>query len=306
MKSNVTAANWQPFFAPQTLAKLQGLQLRARRIVEGYVAGMHRSPLHGHSIEFAEHREYAAGDDLRYVDWKVFARTDKYYVKQYEDETNLICYLGLDASASMLYRGPGAAMSKLEYAQCLAAALAWLVLQQQDAVALITFDDQVRGSVPPSNNAAHLKHLLHVLESVQPAAATRAGAVFHEMAEQFPKRGVVVVISDLLDDVVSLAAGLRHLRHQRHDVVLFQVLDPAELEFPFRQPFRFRGLELGKNVITDPGPLRRAYLAELHKHLDAVQFCCREREIDYRLIRTDQPFDVVLSSLLASRATRVK
>lgn len=302
----MTAANLQPFCAPQTLAKLQGLQLRARRIVEGYVAGLHRSPFHGHSIEFAEHREYAPGDDLRYVDWKVFGRTDKFYVKQYEDETNLICYLVVDVSGSMQYRGSAAPLSKLEYAQCLAAALAWLVLEQQDAVALATFNEQLRASVPPSNTAPNLKHILQVLEASQPAGSTRAGAIFHELAEKFVQRGVVVLISDLLDDVGSVATGLKHLRHQRHDVVVLHVLDPAELEFPFRRPLLFRGLEQGLSVVTDPAALRNTYLAELRKHLDALEYHCREREIDYRLIRTDQPFDVALSSFLSSRMTRVK
>jgi uncharacterized protein (DUF58 family) len=302
----VTAGNLHPFFEPQTLAKLQGLQLRARRIVEGYVAGLHRSPFHGHSIEFAQHREYAPGDDLRYVDWKVFARTDKYYVKQYEDETNLICYVVVDISASMQYRGPSAAMSKLEYAQCLAASLSWLVLEQQDAVALVTFDEQVRASVPPSNNAAHLKLVLQVLENAQPSGKTRAGAVFQELAGKFTKRGVVILISDLLDDAASIAAGLKQLRHQRHDVALFHVLDAAEVDFPFRRPLLFRGLEHGTNMVTDPAALRRTYLAEMKKHVDAVQYHCREREIDYRLVRTDQPFDVALTSFLASRMSRIK
>jgi uncharacterized protein (DUF58 family) len=201
----------------------------------------------------------------------------------------------------MLYRGPSAGLSKLEYGQCLAAALAWLVLQQQDAVALATFDEQVRGIVGPSNSAAHWEHLLHLLESVQPAGKTNVGRILHEIAEKYPRRGVMVVISDLFDQVTSLAAGLRHLRHQRHDVVVFHLLDPAELEFPFHRPLRFRGLELDRSVVADPLPLRRAYLRELRKHLDAVQSCCRERGIDYRIVRTDQPLDITLAALLTSR-----
>jgi uncharacterized protein (DUF58 family) len=197
-------------------------------------------------------------------------------------------------------------LSKLEYGQCLAAALAWLVLQQQDAVSLMTFDEQVRSSVPPSNSAPHLKHILHVLESVEPGGVTRAGMVLHELAEKLGKRGVVVIISDLLDQSGALATGLRHLRHQRHDVIVLHVLDAAELEFPFATTMRFRGLEEMHNVVADPAALRRAYLAELHQHLDAIQFYCQEREIDYRLVRTDQPFDVTLSAILSSRASRVK
>jgi uncharacterized protein (DUF58 family) len=302
----VSADNLHPYFAPQTLVKLQGLQLRAQRIVEGYVAGLHRSPMHGHSIEFAEHREYVPGDDLRSVDWKVFARTDKYYVKQYEDETNLICYLVVDISASMQYRGPHSSLSKSEYAQCLAAALAWLVLQQQDAISLVTFDDQIRVNLPPSNIAPYLKHVIQVLDSSESAAATRAGAVLHELAGTFTKRGVVILISDLFDKLDSLVTGLRHLRHQRHDLVVLQVLDDAELDFPFRRPVLFRGLEQASTRVADPASLRRTYLAELSKHIDAIQHACRESEIDYRLARTNQPFDVTLTSLLTSRMSRVR
>ncbi len=302
----MTGDHLHPYFEPQTLAKLHGLQLRARSIVEGYVAGLHRSPFHGYSIEFAEHREYAPGDDLRYVDWKVFGRTDKYYVKQYEDETNLICYLVLDISESMQYRGPASSMSKFEYAQCLAAALAWLVLQQRDAVSLVTFDDQIRANVPASNSPAHWKHLVDVLESARPAAKTRAGAVLHELAEKFSKRGVVILLSDLLDDVVSLTAGWRHLRHQRHDVAVLHLLDAAELEFPFQRPMLFRGLEQGPRVVTDPAPLRQAYQAELQAFLQAVKVSCQEREIEYRMLRTDQPFDRALSSFISSRMSKVR
>lgn len=302
----MTEDHSKPCFEPRMLAKLQGLQLRARRIVEGYVAGLHRSPFHGYSIEFAEHREYAPGDDLRYVDWKVFGRTDKYYVKRYEDETNLICYLVLDVSESMLYRGPSSALSKFEYAQCLAATLAWLVLQQRDAVSLVTFDDRVRVNIPASNSPSHWKDLLQVLETARPTAPTRAGAVLHEVAEQFRKRGVVLVLSDLFDDVTAIRAGLRHLRHQRHDVAVWHVLDPAEIDFPFQQPVLFHGMEGGVRVATDPAPLQQAYQAELQTYLRALQGACQEQEIEYCLVRTDQPIDRSLSSFLASRMTKVR
>ncbi len=293
-------------FDPRTLAKLQGLALRARHIVEGYVAGLHRSPYRGFSIEFAEHREYAPGDDLRYVDWKVFGRTDKFYLKQYEDETNLICYLVLDVSESMLYRSPGAGLSKLEYAQCLAAAMAWLVLHQQDAVGLVTFDDQIRTNVPPSSNASHLRTLLQVMEDVRPVAKTATGPIFHELAERFRKRGVVLILSDLFDNVGSLMAGLKHLSHRRHDVILLHVLDPAELEFPFRNPTMFQGLEQFPELLADPRSLRKAYLQEIERFRTEVQKGCRRYEMDYQLIRTDQPLDMALSKYLAERSARVR
>lgn len=290
---------------PRTLAKLKGLTLRARHIVEGYVAGLHKSPYHGFSIEFAEHREYAPGDDLRYVDWKVFGRTDKVYLKQYEDETNLICYLVLDVSESMTYRGRESAMSKLEYAQSVAAALAWLVLKQQDAVGLATFDSQIRSMIRPAGSPSHLEQLLHVMETATPGKKTAAGPIFHELAQRLTKRGVVVVLSDMFDDVDSLAAGLKHFRHRRHDVVLLHVLDPAELDFPFKGPTEFKGLEEFPEVQADPLVIRRAYLRELAAYRHKLEQTCRREHIDYFLLRTDQPLDVALTNVLATRQRRI-
>ncbi len=290
---------------PKTLARIKGLRLRARHIVEGYVAGLHRSPFRGFSIEFAEHREYVPGDDLRYVDWKVYGRTDKFYLKQYEDETNLICYLVLDASESMRYRGPESAWSKFEYARTMAAALAWLVLQQQDSVGLITFDTGIRSSVRPSSNPSHLQQILDVLEATVPENRTAAAPIFHELAERMNKRGVVVILSDLFDDVSAWMTGLRHFRHRRHDVILLQVLDRAELDFPFSRPTRFRGLEQWPEVVTDPRALRRAYLGEFRKFLQAVRLGCRQNGVDYHEMLTDIPLDKALSSYLSARVQKI-
>lgn len=291
---------------PQTLAKLKGLHLRARHIVEGYVAGLHRSPYHGFSIEFAEHREYAPGDDLRYVDWKVFGRTDKIYLKQYEDETNLLCYLVLDVSQSMQYRSDDTSLNKFEYAQCLAAALAWLVIEQQDAVGLATFDSTLRGVIRPSSNPSHLQTLLHAMETTEFGLKTAAGPIFHELASRLKKRGVVVVLSDFFDDIPSLMAGLKHFRHRRHDVVLFQLLDPAELDFPFQGPTQFKGLEQFPEIQADPQMLRRAYQRELGEFRRQLEIGCRGQNIDYVLVRTNEPLDAVLSKFLATRMARVK
>lgn len=293
------------YFDPATLAKIQGLELRARHIVEGYVAGVHKSPYHGFSIEFAEHREYVAGDDLRYVDWKVFGKTDKFYLKQFEEETNLICYLLLDTSESMRYRGPDAPLSKLDYAKCGVAALAYLVLQQQDSVGLVTFDREIRSIIRSSSNPGHLKQVLHALEHSPPERKSGMGPIFHDLAERLKKRGIVLIVSDLLDDVPSLLAGLKHFRHRRHEVVLLHLLDPAEIDFPFQQTTLFRGLEQLPEVLTDPRALRRAYLDELEKFMRAVRRGCRDQRIDYVAVRTDQPLDVFLSSFLAARMSRV-
>ena len=291
--------------APASLARLKGLGLRARTVVEGYVSGMHRSPYHGFSIEFAEHREYSPGDDLRRLDWKVFGRTDKFYLKQFEDETNLLCHLLLDASRSMTYRGPDAAFSKLEYAQCAAAALAYLILHQQDSAGLVTFDREVRTVLRPSGNPSHMQQILQALDDVRPAEKTAMGPIFHDLAERFKRRGIVIILSDLFDDVTALLAGLKHFRHRRHEAIVMHVLDPAEIEFPFREPTLFRGLERPEQAIVDPGGVRKAYRREFEAFLHAVREGCRRHEIDYVLLRTDQSLEVVLSSYLASRRGRL-
>ncbi len=298
--------NYQKYLDPQTLARLHGLEVRARSVVEGYVAGVHRSPFHGFSIEFAEHREYVPGDDLRYVDWKVFGKTDKIYLKQYEEETNLVAYLLLDTSESMLYQSERAPLSKLEYAKCVAASLAYLILQQQDSVGLVTFDKEIRALVRQSSSPSHLRQLLHVMEDSAPEKKTSTGPIFHELAERLKKRGVVIVLSDMFDNIESMMAGLKHFRHRRHDVVVFQVLDPDELDFPFRQTTLFQGLEELPEVVADPRSLRKAYLEEFGKYLHEVKKQCRANNIDYVLLRTDESLEIPLSSYLASRMTRMR
>ena len=298
------AEDYRKYLNPQTLARLQGLELRTRRIVEGYVSGMHRSPYHGFSVEFAEHREYVPGDDVRHMDWKVFGRTDKLYLKQFEDETNLVSYLLLDSSESMRYRSTADGLTKLEYAQCIAMSLAWLILKQQDAVGLATFDHSIRALVRPSSNPSHLKQLLHVVDSVAGDEKTNTGPIFHDLAERFSKRGMVIVLSDLFDDVPSMMAGLKHFRHRRHEVIVFHVMDPAELDFPFTHQTLFQGLESLPEILADPRSLRKAYLGEVDRYLQEVQNGCRSHQIDYRIMRTDQPLDIALTGYLASRMTK--
>jgi uncharacterized protein (DUF58 family) len=302
----LAAPNTSPLLDPHTLSRLEGLELRARRIVEGYVAGLHRSPYQGFSNEFAEHREYAPGDDLRYVDWKVFGKSDRFYLKQFEEETNLICYLLLDTSESMQYQGPGAPLSKLAYGACAAAALAYLVLHQRDAVGLVTFDQEVRQLIRPSSSPTQLKQLLHVMESTNAARKTRSGPIFHDLAERLARRGIVVIISDLFDDVEAMLAGLKHFRHRRHDVIVVHVLDPAEIDFPFQQVTMFKGLEALGEVVTEPRSLRAAYRKEIQSFLQRVRTGCRGQQIDYLSVRTDQPLDAVLTAFLSARKKRIK
>ncbi|CAN5762226.1 DUF58 domain-containing protein [soil metagenome] len=297
--------DYQRYLNPQTLASLQGLDLQARLVVEGYVAGMHKSPYHGFSVEFAQHREYVPGEDLRHVDWKVWSKTDKYYLKQYEEETNLLTYLLLDTSESMDYASEGN-VSKYQYAQFVAAALSYLVLQQQDSVGLATFDDQVRRYLKPSGQPSHLKELLHVMGVTPARDKSEMGAVLHDLAERFKKRGVIVILSDLLDDVPKILSGLRHFRHRRHEVIVFHILDPAEVDFPFRQVTLFKGLEGLDELLTDPLALREGYRAELQAFTEELRKGCRMSDIDYVPLRTDTPLDVALTGYLASRSMRVR
>lgn len=298
--------NYQKYLDPRTLASIQGLELRARLIVEGYVSGVHHSPYHGFSIEFAEHREYVPGDDLRYVDWKVFGKTDKVYLKQFETDTNLVSHLVLDTSESMRYQSSAAAMSKLEYAKCVAAALAYLILQQQDSVGVATFDSELQTLVRASSNTSHLKQVLHVMEESRAERKTSTGAIFHDLAERLKRRGVVVILSDLFDNVAATLAGLKHLRHRRHDVIVFHVLDPAELDFPFDRVTLFKGLEQLPDVLTDPRSLRKAYLDEFNRFAKSIESGCRNQRIDYVRLRTDQSLALALSSYLASRMARAR
>jgi uncharacterized protein (DUF58 family) len=295
--------SYQKYLDPHTLASLEGLDLQARMVVEGYVAGMHPSPYHGFSVEFAEHREYVPGDDIRHVDWKVWSKTDKLYLKQYEEETNLLLYLMLDTSESMGYAS-GDNVAKLQYARFVAAALAYLVLQQQDSVGLIVFDDAVRRYLKPAGSPAQLKEVLRLLDVTPARDKTDMGAVFHDLAERFKKRGVVVVLSDLFDEPSRVVTGLKHFRHRRHEVIVFHILDPAELEFPFRNTTLFKGLEGMPEILTDPYALKRAYQEELGTFLKDLEMGCRMVDIDYVPLRTDQSLDVPLSSYLASRSAR--
>lgn len=294
----------QRYLDPATLAKLQGLDLKARLIVEGYVSGLHKSPFRGFSIEFAEHREYVPGDDLRYVDWKVFGKSDRIYLKQYEEETNFACWFLVDTSESMTYRSEGSFVSKLEYARYVAASLAYLVLNQQDAVGLATFDRGVRSFVRAATQPTHLKQLCHVMEQDQAGADTALGPILHELAERIRQRGVVVLISDLFDDVEAMMMGLKHLRHRRHEVIVLQIIDPAEQDFPFVDPTLFKGLEGLPELMTEPRTLKSAYQHEFEEFLGEVRGGCRDLHMDHLVIRTDQPLDLALRTFLTARSRR--
>ena len=290
------------YLDPKTLTKITRLDLLARLVVEGYISGLHRSPYHGFSVEFASHREYVPGDDIRHVDWRVYARSDRYTIKQYEEETNLRCTILLDVSESMGYgSGP---VSKKDYACYVAASLTYLLLQQQDSVGLATFDSELRRFIPPKSTPGQLKLLLNEMGQVSPERKTRMDLVFHDVAERIARRGLVVIISDFFDTPERVMMGLRHFRHNKHEVIVFHVLDEYELSFPFDEMTMFEGLEEAGEVVTEPRSLRDTYLDEINAFVSALQKGCRSRGIDYVQLATNQHLDVALSAYLAARSAR--
>lgn len=289
------------YLDPKTLTKIGNLDLKARLIVEGYISGQHKSPYHGFSVEFAEHREYSPGDDLKHLDWKVFGKSDRFYIKQYEEETNLRSTVLLDTSESMKYASPGN-ISKLEYACYIAASLTYMLVRQQDSVGLVTFDSKIKKFIPPSASPAHLRLILHELGQLSSAEKTDTGGIFHELAERIHRKGLIVILSDLFDDPEKILHGLKHFRHRRHEVIVFHILDEFEMKFPFDSMTQFDGFEGWKELLCDPRALQKAYLEEYQGFVDKVKRGCRNNKIDFVPINTAMPLDVALSAYLATRA----
>jgi uncharacterized protein (DUF58 family) len=288
---------------PAVVARLAHLDVRARLVVEGFIAGMHRSPFHGFSVEFAEHRPYMPGDPLKNLDWKVLAKSDRYLVKQYTEETNLRAHLLVDLSGSMGFRSERASLSKLEYARSLAAALAYLMLGQQDAVGVMMFAEHPLQYVPPRSVRSHLDVVLKTLATGQPAGRTRLGPALHELAERIKRRGLVVLLSDLLDTSAEVLSGLQHFRHRHHEVIVFHVLDPDEIEFPYTDASTFVDLETGARLTTEPWEIASRYRRQLGEWRDAYARNCREQRVDYVPLDTRTPFDRALLAYLEKRAT---
>jgi len=287
---------------PEVVARLDHLDVRARAVVEGFIAGMHRSPFHGFSVEFAEHRPYMPGDPLKNIDWKVWARTDRLLVKQYTEETNLRCHLLLDLSGSMGFRSPRAPMSKVDYARCLSAALAYLMLQQQDAVGALLFTDRPLRFVPARSVRSHLDVVLRTLGELEPEGRTRLGPALHELAERIKRRGLVILCSDLMDDPAEVLLGLQHFRHRHHEVIVFHVLDPDESEFPYTDTSTFVDVESGERLTTEPWEIAKRYRARLAAWAERYRRACRENRIDYVPLDTRTPFDQALLAYLEKRA----
>jgi uncharacterized protein (DUF58 family) len=287
------------YYDPQKLARIKNLQLLARAVVEGYISGLHRSPFRGLSTEFAEYRQYMPGDDLKRLDWKVYARCDRSYVRQYEEETNLTCTLLLDASGSMAFGAGG--VSKFDYGCCLAAALAYLMIQQRDRVGLVLFDEEVRSRLPPSASPAHLKAVLERLEAAEPGGETALARALHLTAERSRRRGLVVLISDLIDEPEAVMNALAHFRHDRNEVIVFNVFDPAERDLGLEGLVELQDLETGRRVQVRPEVVRQAYRDAFEGFIGRYRRDCAAARVDYRLVTTDVPYELMLAAYLSRR-----
>ena len=284
------------------LARISSLELLARTVVQGFMLGLHRSPYRGFSVEFAEYRQYSPGDDIRFIDWNVYGRTDRYYVKQFEEETNLACHLLLDASASMGFKGPEAKFSKLEYGCFLSACLAYFLMGQRDSVSLTVFDSRVRVRLPARSRHGHLQRMLAELEGVKAGNDTNISKPMHEMAEGLKRRGMCILISDLLDDPAAVLSALQHFRFAGHDVLVFHVLDNAEINFTYSTLTEFRDLENGEKLLVSPGATRRRYMEEFNRFQTAYEKGAANVKADYRLFNTRAPLELALSECLHKRS----
>ncbi len=287
------------YLQPETVALLNSMELRARLVVEGYIIGLHRSPYHGFSVEFAEHRSYESGDEIRHIDWKLFGKTDRLYVKRYEEETNLRSHIILDVSKSMLYASNG--ISKLTYANTLAASLSYLMINQQDAVGLVQFSENIKTIIPPKAKPSHLNLILTQLDDQKVGEDTKVGKILQEMADRIRKRGLIILISDLFDDFKNIMKGLKHFRHLNQEVIVFHILDRKEFDFDFNTRTKFLDMETGEEIVTEPWHIRSNYNSLIQNLQEDYTKDCREYKIDYVPIFTDQNLDTSLTAYFNKR-----
>lgn len=297
----VKSQDYKKFLDPLVISKLKTLELRARMVVEGFKVGLHRSPYHGFSVEFSEHRPYMQGDALKNVDWKVFAKSEKYFIKQYEEETNLICNVFVDISKSMNYKHT-AKITKLEYATILAAALAYVMIDQQDSVGLAIYSDKIHSYLPPKSNRVYLRTILSALDKIKPEGATATSRCLDSVADKIKKRGLTIIISDFFDDLDSILNALKHIHYKKNEVIVFQILDPTEKNFGFDSDSIFVDIETGEQITTQPHQIQRAYQQAMNEYLSKLKSECLNYGIEYNLIDTTQPFDKALISYFAKRA----
>ena len=292
--------NSESFLKPEHLAPVRQLNLHARLIVEGMIAGLHRSPYHGFSAEFSEYRPYQAGESARVIDWRKYAKTDRSYVRLYEDETNLYAHLFIDKSASMGFAS-GGRMSKFEYARTLAASIAWILVRQRDAVALAAFDEQVSTYLPPRSTNVQLKNIIAALDGIEPGARTRCGASIDRLAHGIRRRGLTVLLSDLFDDPFEIVKGLRHLRFKRQDVLLLWIRDPGECLFTDRNSYELHDMETGQTLLLDGNTASRYLRSGIERHHGIIERACREQGVDFSIIETGEPFVHALIRVLQTR-----
>ncbi|MEW6088790.1 MAG: DUF58 domain-containing protein [bacterium] len=297
-------SDYKKYLDPQVVAKISNLELVARLVVEGFVAGLHKSPYRGFNVEFAEHRQYNPGDEIRYIDWRVWGKRDKYYVKQFEEETNLKCYILLDKSASMGYSS--GKITKLMYGVYLTSALSYLMLSQRDSAGLVTFDKDIRTYLPPRSQPAYLKEILNSIAGIEPFEKTDLSFVLHRLADKIKRRALILIISDFMDDMNKVIAGLKHLRHKKHEVIVFHLMDVQEKEFNFSEPLEFIDMESNEVLKTDSAGIKAFYRRKVDEYLKDFKYRCGEGFIDYSLLLTSAPFDIALSNYLAKRRMRMK
>ena len=287
------------YLEPEMVARLSNMSLRARLVVEGYIIGQHKSPFHGFSVEFAEHRAYGPGDEIRHIDWKLYGKTDRFFVKQYEEETNLRSYILLDTSRSKEYKSDK--ISKLDYGNYLSAALAYLMINQQDGVGLTLFDNKIKTFIPPRSKPSHVNTILSHLDNIGSGKDTDVGLVLHEMAERIKKRGLVIIISDLFDEVENIMKGLKHFRHNKQEIIVFHVMDRKELEFDFTNRTKFKDMETNEQITTEPWKIRKVYQKSIQSYQNELRLKCREQKIDYVPLFTYQRLDLALNEYLKKR-----
>jgi len=292
--------DYKKYLEPKTIAQLKNIELKARLVVEGFITGLHRSPYHGFSVEFAEHRQYQAGDELKYIDWKVYGRTDKYFVKQFEEETNLRSIIALDSSASMKFASKGN-ISKFEYASYLSAAISYLLIKQRDAVGLALYDTKLNTYLPPRSKQSYIYEILRHIAATEPSNQTGTSQALDELAERIKRRGLIVIFSDFFDDAQSVLNALKHFRHKNHEVIAFHILDPREIDFKFGFGANFKDMETGEELITQPYQIQKAYREKLHEFTNTLKKECYAHNIEYQIINTEDTFDKALREFLAKR-----
>jgi uncharacterized protein (DUF58 family) len=298
---NYSSADYKSFLDPKTVSKFNSLELKARLVVEGFMVGLHKSPYHGFSVEFSEHRPYMQGDDLRNVDWKVYGKTEKYFIKQYEEETNLKCYLILDTSKSMEFKS-GNNISKINYATTLAAALSYLMIKQQDAVGLALYSEKIDKILQPKASRAYLQEIFKNLASASAGEKTNTAASLSEIAEKIKRRGLVIIISDFFDEIDTVIKSIKKFSYKKNEVIVFQILDPLERSFAFGKDAIFKDLETAEELTTQPFQIQQAYKEAMNEFTGKIKRECLNSNFDYNLIETSNPFDKALLSFVQKRA----